>query len=49
MPGKVLKVVARDPAAHFDLLAWCSMTNDTMVYHDAVAQSWSMKARLSQH
>ncbi len=47
MPGKVLKVIARDPGAPSDLPAWCSMTNDTLVHQDAAAQSYWIKARLS--
>ena len=30
MPGKVLKVIARDPGAPSDLPAWCKMTGDEL-------------------
>ena len=46
MPGKVLKVIARDPGAPSDLPAWCGMTKDTLVHQDAEAQAYWIRARL---
>ncbi|MDD5181187.1 MAG: sulfurtransferase TusA family protein [Gallionellaceae bacterium] len=46
MPGKVLKVIARDPGAPSDLPAWCKMTGDELVHQDPVAQAYWIRARL---
>ena len=46
MPGKVLKVIARDPGAPSDLPAWCGMTKDTLVHQDLNARAYWIKARL---
>ena len=45
MPGKVLKVIARDPGAPSDLPAWCGMTKDTLVHQDLATQAYWIKAR----
>lgn len=34
MPGRLLKVKALDPAAPFDLPAWCRLTDNELVRHD---------------
>jgi tRNA 2-thiouridine synthesizing protein A len=34
-PGEVLCVHATDPGAGQDLPAWCRMTGETLVHHDA--------------
>ncbi|MBM3396771.1 MAG: sulfurtransferase TusA family protein [Betaproteobacteria bacterium] len=34
-PGQVIRVRATDPGAPTDLPAWCRMTGDTLVHHDA--------------
>lgn len=45
MPGKILKVIARDSGAPSDLPAWCKMTGDALVHRDPLAQSYWIKAR----
>src|SRR5262245_39451587 len=34
MPGRVLKVAARDPGAALDLPAWCRLTANELLHHD---------------
>lgn len=45
MPGRVLKVTALDPAAPLDLPAWCRLTGNELVGHDAAAKSFWIRSR----
>ena len=45
MPGRTLRVVAHDPGAPADLPAFCRMTGDTLVEHDAATHTYWIKAR----
>lgn len=45
MPGKTLKVVARDPGAPADLPAFCRMTGDLLVRQDPDTHAYWIKAR----
>jgi tRNA 2-thiouridine synthesizing protein A len=45
MPGKVLKVIARDPGAPEDLPAFCRMTQDELIKHDPTTHSFWIRAR----
>ena len=46
MPGEVLKIVARDPAAPIDLAAWCRMTNNELIASDIPNKSFWIKSRM---
>jgi len=46
MPGRVLKVTALDPAAPIDLPAWCRLTSNELVWHDANSKAFWIKSRL---
>ena len=46
MPGRVLKVTALDPAAPIDLPAWCRLTRNELVWHDAQTKTFWIKSRL---
>jgi tRNA 2-thiouridine synthesizing protein A len=46
IPGQVLKVTALDPAAPIDLPAWCRLTNNTLIYHDAASRSFWIRSRM---
>lgn len=45
MPGKTLRVIARDPGAPSDLPAFCRMTGNTLVDHDALTYSYWIQAK----
>lgn len=45
MPGKTLKLVARDPGASEDLPSFCRMTGDTLVHVEPAAHTYWIKAR----
>ena len=45
MPGKVLKVIARDPGAPADLPAYCRMTGHQMVREEPASCCYWIKAR----
>lgn len=45
MPGKTLKVIARDPGAPADLPAFCRMTGDRLVRHDPADHAYWIQAR----
>ena len=47
MPGLVLKVTALDPGAPIDLPAWCRLTGNELVRHDAASKSFWIKSRLN--
>lgn len=46
MPGRVLKVTALDPSAPVDLPAWCRLTHNELVRHDADSKSYWIRSRL---
>lgn len=45
IPGEVLKVTATDSSAPIDLPAWCRLTNNTLVHHDAASKSFWIRSR----
>lgn len=45
MPGKTLKIVARDAGAPADLPAFCRMTGDVLLHRDPASCSYWIKAR----
>jgi tRNA 2-thiouridine synthesizing protein A len=45
MPGRLLKVRALDPAEPIDLPAWCRLTGNELLHHDAVSKSFWIKSR----
>ena len=47
MPGQVLKITALDPAAPIDLPAWCRLTNNPLVRHDAAEKQFWIRSRLN--
>jgi tRNA 2-thiouridine synthesizing protein A len=47
MPGRVLKVTALDPGAPIDLPAWCRLTGNELVRHDAESKAFWIKSRLN--
>ena len=44
-PGKVFKLIARDPGAPADLPAWCGMTGHQLIAQDLVAQTYWIRAK----
>ena len=47
MPGCVLKVTAYDAGAPVDLPAWCRMTKNELLRHDAANKCFWIKSRLN--
>lgn len=47
IPGKVLKVIALDASAPIDLPAWCRLTSNELVRHDAASRSFWIKSRMN--
>ena len=47
MPGRLLKVTALDPAAPIDLPAWCRLTGNELVRHEADSKSFWIKSRMN--
>jgi tRNA 2-thiouridine synthesizing protein A len=45
MPGRTLKVIARDAGAPADLPAYCRMTGNTLLREDLPTHSYWIKAR----
>ena len=45
MPGRVLKVIALDPAAPVDIAAWCRMTNNELLEADIPNHSYWIRSR----
>ncbi len=45
MPGKVLKLVARDPGAPADIPAYCRMTGHQLLREDLATHSYWIRAR----
>ena len=45
MPGQVLRVVATDAGAPDDIPAWCRMTRNALLRHDAATHSFWIRAR----
>lgn len=46
MPGRVLKLRALDLGAPEDLPAWCRITRNELVHHDANTRSFWIRSRL---
>jgi tRNA 2-thiouridine synthesizing protein A len=46
MPGKVLKLVARDPGAPADIPAYCRMTGHQLLWEEAATSSYWIRARV---
>jgi tRNA 2-thiouridine synthesizing protein A len=46
MPGKVLKLVARDPGAPADIPAYCRMTGHQLLREEPAASSYWIRARV---
>jgi tRNA 2-thiouridine synthesizing protein A len=46
MPGKVLKLLARDPGAHADIPAYCRMTGHQLLWEEPAAFSYWIRARV---
>jgi tRNA 2-thiouridine synthesizing protein A len=46
MPGGVLKVIALDAGAPEDLPAWCRLTRNELLRHDAAEQSFWIRSRM---
>jgi tRNA 2-thiouridine synthesizing protein A len=47
MPGRVLKVIALDAGAPIDLPAWCRMTANELLLHDADSRCFWIRSRLN--
>lgn len=47
MPGQVLKVIALDISAPVDLPAWCRITNNELIRHDAATKNFWIRSRLN--
>lgn len=47
MPGRVLKVTARDTSAPEDLAAWCRVTGNTLLKHDPCSHSFWIRSRMN--
>jgi tRNA 2-thiouridine synthesizing protein A len=45
MPGRTLKVIARDPGAPADLPAFCRMTGDKLLAQDQASQTYWIQSR----
>lgn len=45
MPGKVLRLIARDPGARADIPAYCRMTGHQLVCMDPEAFAYWIRAR----
>ena len=48
MPGKVLKLIARDPGAPADIPAYCRMTGHMLLHEDLSKFSYWIRARVEQ-
>ncbi|WP_341989687.1 sulfurtransferase TusA family protein [Azorhizobium sp. AG788] len=45
MPGAVMRVIALDSGAPEDLPAWCRMTRNALLRHDAATHSFWIRSR----
>ncbi len=45
MPGKVLRLIARDPGAPADIPAYCRMTGHTLLREDLASHSFWIQAK----
>lgn len=45
MPGRVLRVVALDAGAPDDIPAWCRMTRNPLLRHEAATHSFWVRSR----
>jgi tRNA 2-thiouridine synthesizing protein A len=48
MPGKVLKLIARDPGAPADIPAYCRMTGHQLLREDPATFCYWIRARVEQ-
>ena len=48
MPGKVLKLIARDPGAPADIPAYCRMTGHQLLGEEPATSSYWIRARIEQ-
>lgn len=46
MPGRILRVATLDAGAPEDLPAWCRMTRNTLLRHDADTHSFWILSRM---
>ena len=46
MPGKVLKLIARDPGAPADIPAYCRMTGHQLLLEEPATNSYWIRARI---
>lgn len=46
MPGRVLRVTARDAGAELDLPAWCRLTTNELLRHDPNSKRFWIKSRM---
>jgi tRNA 2-thiouridine synthesizing protein A len=44
-PGKVVRVIARDPGAPEDIPAWCRMTRNDLLRHEPDSHSFWIRSR----
>lgn len=44
-PGKVFKLIALDAGAPADIPAWCGMTNNVLLEHDAASKTFWIRAK----
>lgn len=47
MPGRVLKVTARDTSAPEDLAAWCRVTANELIRRDVGQKSFWIRSRMN--
>lgn len=45
VPGEVVRVIARDPAAPEDIPAWCRMTRNELLRHEPDSHSFWIRSR----
>ncbi|HMO31108.1 sulfurtransferase TusA family protein [Enterovirga sp.] len=45
MPGRVVRVIARDPGAPEDIPAWCRMTRNELLRHEPDSHSFWIRSR----
>ncbi|MEP9365902.1 sulfurtransferase TusA family protein [Xanthobacter sp. VNH20] len=45
MPGELVRIVARDPAAPEDIPAWCRLTRNELVRHEPHTHSFWIRSR----
>lgn len=45
MPAQTLKLVALDPGAPLDLPAWCRLTGNELLHHDAETRTFWIRSK----